>query len=151
MKISIRKAKIQDIPGIARLINNYARSGFMLTVKKSWVKQNIDNFQVASESSKIVGCCLLFVFSPKLAEIRSLAVLDAYKGKNIGSRLVKTILKKSRILGIERVFLLTAIPEFFIKLGFKKVNKNIFPQKIWKDCIKCKKFRFCDEIALLKE
>ena len=35
--------------------------------------------------------------------------------------------------------------------GFRIVNKDMLPQKIWADCIKCIKFPNCDETAVLTE
>ena len=40
-------------------------------------------------------------------------------------------------------------PGFFISLGFKEVEKEMFPEKIWADCLKCAKFNCCDEKAVL--
>ena len=42
------------------------------------------------------------------------------------------------------------IPDFFIKLGFKIVDKGTLPQKIWKDCFDCPKFPDCGETAVKK-
>jgi amino-acid N-acetyltransferase len=36
-------------------------------------------------------------------------------------------------------------------MGFKRVDKNVLPQKIWGDCLRCVKFPDCDEVALVKE
>jgi amino-acid N-acetyltransferase len=60
-------------------------------------------------------------------------------------------LKESRLLGVKRVFALTYQPDFFERLGFKKVDKAVLPHKIWTDCLKCVKFPDCDETALVKE
>jgi len=64
---------------------------------------------------------------------------------------VRACLKESRLLGAKRVFALTYQPQFFERLGFKKVDKTVLPHKIWADCMRCVKFPDCDEIALLKE
>ena len=35
-------------------------------------------------------------------------------------------------------------------MGFKEVDPTILHHKIWTDCLKCVKFRDCDEIAVVK-
>ena len=37
----------------------------------------------------------------------------------------------------------------FEKLGFNEIDKETIPEhKIWADCVKCKHFPVCNEIAL---
>ncbi len=60
-------------------------------------------------------------------------------------------LKETKELGINRVFALTYKPEYFEKAGFKKIEKDELPHKIWSECINCPKFPDCDEVAMLKE
>jgi len=52
-------------------------------------------------------------------------------------------------MGVSRVFTLTYKPEFFSKLGFKKIDKEELPHKIWSECVSCPKFPDCDEVALI--
>jgi amino-acid N-acetyltransferase len=78
-------------------------------------------------------------------------VREEDRKKGIGAKLVKACLEESRTLGIKRVFALTYEPEFFERLGFRKVDKADLPHKIWTDCLKCVKFPDCDEVSLVKE
>ena len=50
-----------------------------------------------------------------------------------------------------RVFALTYQEKFFRHLGFRIVDKSLFPEKIWSDCAVCPKKDRCDEIAVLME
>ena len=50
-----------------------------------------------------------------------------------------------------RVFALTYRANFFCRLGFRIVSKELFPQKIWSDCSVCPKKDRCDETAVLME
>jgi amino-acid N-acetyltransferase len=45
---------------------------------------------------------------------------------------------------------LTYIPEYFKKFGYKTVSRAKLPHKIWKDCINCPKFPDCGEIPMVK-
>ncbi len=103
------------------------------------------------EDGKIVGVGSLHVFWEDLAEIKSLAVIDEYQHKGIGKKIVDECIKDARNLGIKKVFALTYVPQFFEKLGFKVVDKSLFPQKVWTECIHCVKFNDCKEIPVLFE
>lgn len=94
---------------------------------------------------------LYIYYGRTIAEIRSLAVKKESQKKGIGSLLVKKCLNEAKKLGVNKVFVLTYIPEFFKKTGFMELDKSKLPQKIWGDCIRCPKFPECDEVALIYE
>lgn len=96
-----------------------------------------------------MGCCALHVFWRDLAEVRSLAVASRYTHKGIGSMLLEACLQEARKMKLQRVFTLTASPEFFTKHGFRKTPKNKLPMKVWSDCIRCNKYPDCNEVALI--
>jgi amino-acid N-acetyltransferase len=98
-----------------------------------------------------VGICALHICWDDLAEIRSLAVQEEVRNKGMGAKLVRACLEESKSLGVKSVFALTYRPDFFERLGFKKVDKAVLPHKIWTDCLKCVKFPDCDEVAVVKE
>jgi amino-acid N-acetyltransferase len=106
---------------------------------------------VCEVEGEIVGISALSLYWEDLAEVRSLAVREACGGKGLGAALVTACLEEAARLGIRRVFALTYRPGFFEKLGFRPIEKQELPQKIWKDCIKCVKFACCDETALIRE
>jgi amino-acid N-acetyltransferase len=103
----------------------------------------------ASEGHLVCGVCGLGICWEDLAEIRSLAVSEEMKGTGLGSRLVAACLEEAKSLGVKRVFTLTYVPDFFVRFGFREVEKSVLPHKIWADCFKCPKFPDCDETALL--
>ena len=147
----IRKAKLDDIKEIQRLITAHASGGGILPRSLSELYDHLRDFFVFIKNRKVTGICALHICWEGLAEIRSLAVREEDRRKGIGAKLVKACLDESKALGIERVFALTSQPAFFEGLGFKKVDKAVLPHKIWTDCLKCVKFPDCDEIALVKE
>jgi len=147
----IRKAKLNDIKEIQRLIKLYAPRGGILLRSLSDLYDHLRDFSVFVRSRKVVGICALHICWDDLAEIRSLAVEEEQQNKGVGAQLVRACLKESRFLGVKRVFALTYEPEFFESLGFGRVDKAALPHKIWADCLKCAKFPDCDEIAMLKK
>jgi amino-acid N-acetyltransferase len=106
---------------------------------------------LAKKDGKIVGYTALHIHSRRLAEIRSLVVDEDYRGQKIGQIMVEFTLQEAKELGVqEDVLVLTYLPEFFKKLGFMEIDKEVIPEhKIWADCIKCIHFPVCNEVALV--
>lgn len=147
----IRKAKISDIKELHKLINFYAEQGEMLPRSLNELYENIRDFLVFEEKGEILGCCALHVSWEDLGEIKSLAVKPAHTGKGIGRKLIEACLEETNELGIKKVFALTFKPEYFEKKGFRKIEKDELPHKIWSECINCPKFPNCEEVAMLRE
>lgn len=146
----IRKARIEDIKDIQALINCFAKKDIMLPRSLNELYENLRDFWVAEEHNKVIGCSALHISWDNLAEIKSLAVKKERQSKGIGRELVLACLGEAIELGAKKVFALTYKPEFFKKLGFKKISNAALPHKIWAECINCCKFPNCQEVALLK-
>jgi amino-acid N-acetyltransferase len=147
----ICKAKIAHVPLIQKILGIFAEKGKLLARPLSELYTNLRDLMVAvdEETEEIVGCCSLHIIWENLAEIRSLAVLDPHQGRGLGRQLVQACIVEARDLGIGQLFTLTYETGFFEHLGFRIVDKNVFPQKIWVDCLQCPKFPNCDEVALV--
>jgi amino-acid N-acetyltransferase len=147
----IRKANVNDVKKIQKLINYYAKRDQMLPRSLNELYENIRDFFVYADGKNIYGCCALHIDWEDLGEIKSLAVSKSKAGRGIGKRLLENCLKEARRLKIKKVFALTYIPDFFERLGFRIVDKAELPHKIWSECIKCVYFPGCKEIAMMKE
>lgn len=112
--------------------------------------ERLRDFYVVHDNGGIVGVCALQPLWEDIAEIRSLIIAEPARRKGLGKQLVKKCMSESKKIGVTRVFALTYIPEFFLKMGFKEVDKSALPHKIWSDCLKCHKFPECDEFAVIK-
>ncbi len=151
--MGIRKAKIADVKEIQKLIEQAAKKGEMLPRSLSELYDNLRDFYVYQNEDQmgIIGTCAMHICWEDLAEIRSLVVREDFQRQGIGTKLVEACLSEAITLGLYRIFALTYKPNFFLKFGFKIVDKTLLPHKIWADCIKCVKFPECDEIAVLLE
>jgi len=151
--MAIRKAKISDVREIQKLIERSAKKGEMLPRSLSELYDNLRDYYVFDEEGKdgIIGTCAMHICWEDLAEIRSLVVREEYQRRGIGSKLIEACLSEAITLGMYRIFALTYRPDFFVKFGFKEVDKATLPHKIWADCLKCVKFPECDEVAVLLE
>ncbi len=144
----MRPARIDDVPAIQRIINTFADRGDMLPRSLAELYGNLRDFVVWEQHDEVVACCALHVTWEDLAEVKSLGVVDNVQGQGIGTALVRRCLDDARELDARRVFALTYIPEFFIRLGFESVDKSLLPHKVWAECTRCVKFPDCDEEAV---
>lgn len=145
----IRKAKINDVKEIQKLLTNYASQGEMLSRSLSELYEALRDFYVCEEQGRVVGTSALHIVWEDLAEVRSVAVAADAGRRGIGTRVVGACLDEARALGLRRLFCLTYKPDFFATFGFRVVDKSELPHKVWGDCIKCVKFPDCDEIAMI--
>ena|SRR3989338_5320471 len=150
-KLKVNKAMIKDVRQIKKLVDHYSGRGKILPRSFSELYDNVRDFYVCRYNGKVVGCCAMHILWEDIAELKALAVNYRYKGRGIGSLLVKKCVEEAKELGLKRVFGFTYVPEFFGKLGFKVVKKEQLPQKVWGECIKCSKYPNCDEVAMVME
>jgi amino-acid N-acetyltransferase len=148
--MNVRSANVNDVKAINGLINTYAERDQMLFRSLADIYTNLQTFFVAENDGQVIGCCALEVIWSDLAEVKSLAVDENHKGSGVGSSLVNAAVEKAKLIGVPKVFGLTLKPEFFEKLGFKVVDKNELPMKVWSDCARCPKQQNCDETAVIK-
>lgn len=149
LEVTIRRANIDDVDDICRLIDYWEQQGENLPRSREDVIEGIADFGVAEVDDRVVGCGCLYLYTTKLAEIRSVGVDPDLHGGGIGSRLVRHLIDRARELHIPRVFVLTRAPEFFGRLGFVRESIDALPEKVWKDCAICPKQTCCDEIPMI--
>jgi len=147
----IRKAEIKDVVPIQNIINNFAKDGLMLARSLNELYENLRDFWVYEVEKKVVGCCALHISWEEFAEIKSLAVEKRFQKRGIGTALVEACIQEAKQLGVKNLFVLTYIPQYFKRFGFKKISHEKLPHKIWAECINCPKFPNCKEVALIKK
>lgn len=116
----IRPAVTQDVPGIRALVRPLADQRVLLEKEAVAYYEAIQEFLVAEDADgNIVGCGALHVMWEDLAEVRTLASAEEWRGCGIGRTIVTELLQRGRELGVQRVFCLTFEVEFFSHLGFE--------------------------------
>ena len=149
-ELTVRKAVADDVPAIHALLERYADLGIVLRRSREDILHYLANFFVAENQGGVCACAAVRDFGNDLLEVRSLVVAPELQGRGIGRQLVAGVisaLDASR--GTWRLFTLTKEPAFFGKLGFRVVEREMFPEKIWSDCRNCPKNTCCDEVALI--
>ena len=147
---NIRKATAEDVPAIHALLEHYADQGIVLRRSREDILHYLANFYVAENADGICGCSAVRDFGNDLLEIRSLVVAPEFQGQGIGKAIVGKIIRDVDASRPQwRIFTLTGRPVFFGKAGFRTVQREMFPEKIWSDCRYCPKNTCCDEVALI--
>ena len=146
------KPTLKEIDEMIALVAPEVDKGIILPRSAEEMANTIRSYYVAKEKGEIIGFCALYIYSPILAEVRSLIVREDFRSQGVGKSLVALLLQEGKNLGIKEVLVLTYQESFFKSLGFNVIEKEEIPNpKIWTDCIKCKHFPKCNEIALLKK
>ncbi|TVX94327.1 N-acetyltransferase [Paenibacillus agilis] len=145
-----RSATESDIEALFQLIQGYAVQGIMLPRTREMLATLIPDFVVVETEGELVGCGSLCQLGQDLVEVRSLGISPGYQGRGIGSMIMDSLMQMAKERELTKVMALTYEVRFFEKNGFTVVEKEIFPEKVWKDCIHCSKQHCCDEIAVLK-
>lgn len=146
-----RKPTFDDVERIYTLVNDYANDGLMLARSRNALYETLREMIVAEKDDEVVGVGGLHLIWNKLAEVRTLAIAPSFARQGIGKKIVESLVAEGKAFGVQEVFTLTYQPEFFGKLGFTEITKDLLPHKVWKECINCTKFPNCDEIAMMRK
>jgi N-acetylglutamate synthase-like GNAT family acetyltransferase len=112
----VRKATLADIPGILALVNE--NLGTLLPRTADDYAELIDMAWVADKDGRVVGSCVLEIYSPKIAEIRSFVVHKDYRRQGLGKTLINTAVAEARKHNIREIMVVTSAREYFEKLNF---------------------------------
>jgi amino-acid N-acetyltransferase len=141
MQVAVRRARTPDVPAIRRLLDTYTTDRRLLSKATVTLYEDIQEFWVACETGdgiggKVVGCGALHVMWEDLAEIRTLAVDPAHRGRKIGARIVTELVEAARRVGVKRVFVLTFETEFFARFGFVEIDGAPVPPAVYEQLLR---------------
>ncbi len=145
----IRKPVLAEVAAIQDLVNGSAEDGALLSRTLVELAESVRDFCVYVDEDGVGGCCALHVELLDLAEIRSVVVRKELRSLGVGARLVEACIEEGRALGLPRLYALTRVPGFFVKLGFEEIDMHELPHKVFKDCVRCPLFPDCDEVAMV--
>lgn len=133
--IQIRPARTSDVREIRNIIDSFSTDGSLLSKATVTIFENIQEFLVAAEGDRIIGCGALHVMWEDLAEVRTLAVVPDRSNEGIGSQLLEQLLDKARALGTRRVFCLTFRKEFFGHHGFVEIEDTPVGHEVYEQLL----------------
>lgn len=147
----IRRARFSEAAAIAELNNFFADQHLMLRRTPDMIGLSIDDYIVATdERGGILACGALKEYSPSIAEVSAIAVATEAQGLGLGRRIVAAVEELAAKRGIPEVFALTLEPRFFEALGYLRVDRARYPEKIRRDCIACARRFACNETCFAK-
>ncbi|WP_086825332.1 amino-acid N-acetyltransferase [Allokutzneria sp. NRRL B-24872] len=129
--VTVRRARTSDVPAIKALADKY--EGVLLDKDLVTLYEDVQEFWVATDASGFLGCGALHVLWEDLAEIRTIAVEPAAKGKRIGHRIVSKLLDVADELGLSRIFVLTFETGFFGSHGFVEIDGTPVTPEVYEE------------------
>lgn len=144
-----RRARAEEVEGIARLIEHYAADGLLLARSREEIRAGIDRFLVLVDGGRIAGCAALESYGPDLAEIRSVAVDPSARGRGLGARLLRAAMREARRRGYARVFAVTHSADYFLRHGFEPVDRRFLAAKVEHDCARCARAVHCRMVGVV--
>ncbi|MCB4208875.1 amino-acid N-acetyltransferase [Arthrobacter sp. UM1] len=121
----IRPARTSDVGPIRELVSPLADSRVLVAKEAVAYYESLQEFRVAEdEGGALLGCGAVHVMWEDLAEVRTVAVSEAARGRGIGGMLLERLLEDARALGVSRVFCLTFEVDFFRRHGFEVMSNQ---------------------------
>jgi len=153
--VVIRRARPEDAQAISRLIGMFADEALMLRRTPEMVELAIDDYVVGVRGGhgiegELVACGALREYSPSVAEVAAIAVSRDVHGCGFGKGIVRAVEMLALKRGIYDVFALTLQPAFFAAIGYQRVDRARYPEKIRRDCLACARRFACNEICFAK-
>ncbi|MGE3507611.1 MAG: GNAT family N-acetyltransferase [Vicinamibacterales bacterium] len=148
-RLALRVGGTSDAKAMHTLIAANVAAGHLLPRSLDEVRRHAARFLVAVQGRKVVGCAELAPLSPRLAEVRSLAVHESARHRRIGTHLVGELRRRAQAAGYQQLCVMTHAPEYFANLGFSIVPHLWVQEKVFTDCVMCDRFRRCGQFAMI--
>ena len=132
-RAAVRPATAADVPAVHAFIRPFVAGGRLLERTMEELETLAPHGFVAvitprpgggpagedpAGGGRVVGFAALEVYSPKLAEVRSLAVADEFRGRGVGQELVRRCVELARDRRVLEVMAVTSRDSFFTRCGF---------------------------------
>jgi amino-acid N-acetyltransferase len=121
--VNFATASQTDLAGVLDLLESSH-------LPKAGVAENIQNFMLALEQDKVIGCAGLEIHGDA-GLLRSVAVDSHYQKQGLGSRLTESILDLAEHHRLSSVSLLTeTAKDYFPRFGFVEVSRKELPESL---------------------
>lgn len=115
-----RPATEADAPAIRALIDENVASGALLPRTEDFISLNHEHYLVVTENDTVLGCIHLEEYAPSIAEVRSVAVSSAARGRGVGDALMAAVERLARQRQVTTIFAVTNNLKFFADRGFEE-------------------------------
>lgn len=126
----LRDATIDDVVGIIELIRPLEQEGTLVARSRELLETEIDNFKIVEREGTVIACAALYPFSDKRGELACIAIHPQYQKNGFGDRLLASLEKKAKSLGLDTLFVLTTVTaHWFIEKGFSEGVLTDLPEQ----------------------
>lgn len=113
----VRPARAGDWPAIEQLLAAHG-------LPAAGARSHLETFLVAEDASVLVGCAGIERYGD-VGLLRSVAVVEGFAGRGLGTELVRRSLDLARRLGLRALFLLTTTAAgYFPRFGFESIPRE---------------------------
>ncbi len=143
--ITVRRARTSDVRAIRALVAPLADARVLVAKEAVAYYESLPDFRVVDAADAVadgagehglLGCGALHVMWEDLAEVRTLAVDAAARGRGVGGALLEALLDDARALGVARVFCLTFEVAFFARHGFEVVDGTPVAPEVYAELLR---------------
>jgi amino-acid N-acetyltransferase len=135
-QVVVRRARTPDVRAIRSLVEPMTSSRRIVAKDAVTYYEAVHEFRVVEVDREIVGCGALHVMWEDLAEVRTVAVRPEFKGRGLGSALLRELLQDARDLGVHRVFCLTFETAFFARHGFQPIDGQAVEPQVYAELLR---------------
>lgn len=136
MTVVVRRATARDVPRIRALVAPLSQQRVLVAKEAVAYYEALQEFRVAEVDGDLAGCGALHVMWEDLAEVRTLAVAPAHRGRGVGAALLARLLDDARELGMRRVFCLTFEVPFFTAHGFSVIDDTPVEPEVFAELLR---------------
>lgn len=145
---TIRRGRPDQAEAMHALIMGALDEGHLLPRTLDDLRRHAERFLVIMAGDTLVGCAELAPLSGTVAEVRSLVIDEAHRGRRLGPALIESLGATARREQFGTLCAFTHEATHFVRLGFTIVPHTWLPEKIATDCVACPKFRTCGQYAV---
>ncbi|MEO8907154.1 MAG: amino-acid N-acetyltransferase [Microbacteriaceae bacterium] len=134
---SVRQARTSDIKAIKQLVEPLVQRRILLGKELVVFYEAVQEFRVIEDASgELIGCGALHVMWEDLAEVRTLAAADSWRGRGVGHALLSQLEDDARGLGLSRLFCLTFEVPFFSRHGFVEMGEETVDREVYAELVR---------------
>lgn len=116
--VVIRQAEPGDVNALDEFIKPFVEQKKLIPRTFDEMQELVRHGFLAESGGSLIGFAALEIYSSKLGEIRSLAVLDEWRGRGVGKKLVAACVGRAHERGVLEVMAITSSEDFFRSCGF---------------------------------
>jgi len=127
----LRRAVIEDVGGILKLITPLEEQGVLVRRSREKLELEIGHFSVLERDGAVIACAALYPYTEEGAgELACLLVDPEYRRQGFGAALLEEMRRQAASAGLKQLLVLsTQTAHWFIEHGFSEVSVEQLPMQ----------------------